>query len=35
MGKYKWEKLGVKYELENVKDATQKDVVRAKQILGI
>lgn len=35
MGKYKWKKLGTKYELENVKDATQEDVAKAKQILGI
>lgn len=35
MGKYKWEKLGIKYELENVPDATQEDVDRAKKILGI
>ena len=33
MGKYKWEKLGVKYELENVRDANQNDVERAKKIL--
>lgn len=35
MGKYKWEKLGVKYELENVRQANQEDVDRAKKILGI
>lgn len=35
MGKYKWEKLGVKYELEGVRDANQNDVDRAKRILGI
>lgn len=35
MGKYKWEKLNVKYELEDVRDATQEDVDRAKNILGI
>ena len=35
MGKYKWEKLGQKYELEGVKDATLEDEERAKKILGI
>lgn len=35
MGKYKWEKLGVKYELENVRQANQDDVERAKKILNI
>ena len=35
MGKYKWEKLGVKYELEGVRDATTEDEERAKRILGI
>ena len=35
MGKYKWEKLGLKYELENVRQANQDDVERVKKILGI
>lgn len=35
MGKYKWEKLGLKYELEGVRDATAEDEERAKKILGI
>ena len=35
MGKYKWEKLGVKYELENVREANQSDVDRAKRFLEI
>ena len=35
MGKYKWEKLGLKYELEDVRDATIEDEERAKKILGI
>ena len=35
MGKYKWEKLGLNYELENVRDANQSDVERAKKILEI
>ena len=34
MGKYKWEDLGLKYELEGVPSATDKDVARAKEILG-
>ena len=35
MGKFKWEKLGNKYELEDVRDANQDDVDRVKKILGI
>ena len=35
MGRYKWEKLGLKYELEGIPDATQEDVDRAREILGI
>ena len=35
LGKYKWSKLGLKYGLENVRDATSDDVKRAKAILGI
>lgn len=35
LGKFKWEKLGFKYELENTPSATIKDVERAKEILGI
>ena len=35
MGKFKWEKLGNKYELEDVRPANQDDVDRAKKILGI
>ena len=35
MGKYKWEKLGLKYELENIRTATSDDVEKAKKILGI
>ena len=35
MGKYKWEKLGLKYELEGVRAATIEDEERAKKILGI
>lgn len=35
MGKYKWKELGFKYELEDVRDATEEDVNRAKEILLI
>jgi len=35
MGKYKWENLGYKYELEDVRSANNDDVNRAKKILGI
>ena len=35
MGRFKWEKLGFKYELEDVRDANQTDVERAERILGI
>lgn len=35
MGKYKWKKLGIPYELENVPMATNKDITRAQMILGI
>ncbi len=35
MGKFKWEKLDKKYQLEEVSDASQADVDRAKDILEI
>ena len=35
IGKYKWEKLGLKYPLEGVRDGNQEDVDRAKKILEI
>ena len=35
LGKYKWENLGLKYELNDVPDATNEDVLRVKQILDI
>lgn len=35
MGKYKWKKLGLKYELEDVRNANDEDIKRAKKILGI
>lgn len=34
MGKYKWEQLGLKYELENIPVATMEDVERAKKYWG-
>lgn len=33
MGKYKWEKLGYKYELNEVPDATENDIEKAKKII--
>lgn len=33
LGKYKWEKLGLPYELEDVRLASNKDVERAKKIM--
>ena len=35
MGKFKWEKLGVSYELDNIPPATDDDIIRAKKILDI
>ncbi len=35
MGKYKWEKLGLKYGLDGVREATTEDVEKAKKILKI
>ena len=35
LGKYKWEKLGLNYKLENIRPATQDDIKKAKKILGI
>lgn len=35
LGKFKWEQLGFKYELEGVPTATPEDVARAKKILEI
>lgn len=35
MGKFKWENLGVKYELSNVRPANSYDIEKAKKILGI
>lgn len=35
LGKYKWKKLGLNYELENVRPANDEDIEKAKKILGI
>ena len=35
MGKYKWEKLGVKYELEGLRTANSEDVEKAQNALGL
>ena len=35
LGKYKWEKLGFPYELEDVRTANNDDVKRAKKIMNI
>lgn len=35
IGKYKWEQLGYKYDLEGIPDATDEDIIRAKEILKI
>lgn len=35
MGKYKWKKLGVNYDLENVRPANNDDIQKAKKVLGI
>ena len=35
MGAYKWKKLGAEYSLSDVRDATEEDVKRAKEILEI
>ena len=35
MGKYKWEELGFKYQLNDVPAATVEDILKAKKILGL
>lgn len=35
MGKFKWKKLGMEYELEGVRPANSQDIKHAKKILGI
>lgn len=34
MGKFKWNQLGIPYELEHIRDATAEDIERANQILN-
>lgn len=33
MGKYKWEELGFKYELDNIRTATDYDLKKANELL--
>lgn len=35
LGKFKWNKLGFKYELNDVRDATSEDLAKAKEVLGL
>lgn len=35
LGKFKWEALGLEYDLENIRQANDDDIDRAKKILGI
>lgn len=35
LGKFKWENLGLRYELEGIPDATEEDIDRIKNILEI
>ena len=35
LGKYKWEELGIKYELEGVKSPSNEEIQKAKDILNI
>lgn len=35
MGSYKWNKLGKEYELQNIRQANETDIAKAKDILGI
>ena len=35
LGKHKWLKLGLKYELDGARTATNEDIKRAKEILGM
>ena len=35
MGKFKWKRLGLPYSLENVRNANDEDIEKAKKVLGI
>ncbi len=35
MGRFKWEQLGLKYELDSIHTASSEDVARAKEILEL
>lgn len=35
IGEFKWKKLGLKYPLEGIRQATDEDIKKAKEILGI
>lgn len=35
MGKFKWENLGYKYELENIRPATDEDIKKVQEILEL
>ena len=35
LGKYKWEELGYKYELENIKSPTQEKIEEIKKVLEL
>lgn len=35
MGKFKWENLGIPYDLDDVREATSEDIERAKKICGL
>ena len=35
LGKYKWQKLNIEYPLENIRNADDSDIKRAKEILDI
>lgn len=35
MGSFKWKKLGLDYALKNVRNADEKDITKAKKVLGI
>jgi pyruvate formate lyase activating enzyme len=35
LGKHKWKDLGLKYDLDGVRDATEEDIEKAKKLLEI